>query len=131
MKQANTPKRKRLNMNARLAQAKTWFHSYIGKNPVKGYAKWFGVDWICALQELKLAGISFTEEAEQRIIRSYQHRIEQKRAFKQRPSPNEAPQDECNNYFLFIVGYTSNGFPYGIRSEEQKDDDEGADYPWI
>jgi len=123
----NTPKRKRLKRNARLVQAQTWFSSYTGKNPVKAYAKWFGVDWLCALRELKLMGIAFSEEAEQRIISSYQQRIEQKRAFKQRSSPNDRLEDESDNYFLFIVGYTSNGFPYGVSAEEQKDDD----HPWI
>ena len=64
----NTPKRKRLKRHARLVQAKTWFSSYTGKNPIKGYAKWFGVDWLCALTELKLSGISFAPESEQKII---------------------------------------------------------------
>lgn len=110
----NTQRRKQLNKAERLARAKEWFNSYTGKNLVKGYAKWLGVNWLCALHELKLAGISFSEEYEQRIARAYQHRMENKSLRKQRLLLNEFPQYESDEHFAFIVGYTSNGFPYGV-----------------
>jgi len=125
MKQRNnTPKRKRLKKKARLVQAKTWISSYKGKNLVKGYAKGFGVDWLCALTELKLSGISFAPESEQKIIKSYHQRIEFKRKQKQLRDLklNESELFESDENFAFIIGRTSNGVPFGLTHEEWEDE---------
>ena len=49
----STPKRKRLNGKARLKCGPDWIKSCLGKNIITGYARWFGVDKICAINELK------------------------------------------------------------------------------
>lgn len=126
----NTPRRKRLKKVARLAQAKDWIKSYTGKNLVKGYARWFGVDTLCALKELKLIGVSFTAESEQQVIRSYQQRIEHKRKQKQlRALKLNGPElIESDENFAFIAGYTSNGVPYGITYDEWEGKGEDPDF---
>jgi hypothetical protein len=124
----NTPRRKRLNKTARLSQAENWMKSFGGKNLVKGYAKWFGVDWLTALRELKLTGVQFTEEAEQRVIRGYQHRIPDKRKRKQRSVPNEFPLYDSDERFAFIAGYTSKGVPFGMTHEELENQDTEYDF---
>ena len=120
----NAPRRKRLKRHARLVQAKTWFSSYTGKSPVKGYAKWFGVDWLCALTELKLSGISFAPESEQKIISSYNQRIEFKRKQKQLSDLKlkESELWESDENFAIIIGRTSNGVPFGVTHEEWEDE---------
>lgn len=119
----NTPRRKRLKKTARLTIAKHWIKSYTGKSLVKGYSKWFGVDTLCALTELKLCGVSFTAESEQQIIRSYHKRIENKRKQKQLRDLKLKGRDmvESDENFAYIIGYTSNGIPFGLTHDELED----------
>ena len=35
-----------------------WRAGYGGKNIVRGYARWFGVDLICAITELRMLGVT-------------------------------------------------------------------------
>lgn len=56
-KKSNTPRHKRLNKVGRLNAAKYWIPKYEGKNIVKGYSIHFGVDKLCAVQELACLGI--------------------------------------------------------------------------
>lgn len=120
----NTPRRKRVNKKARLILAKEWIKSYTGKSLVKGYSRWFGVDTPCALTELKLCGVSFTAESEQTIIRSYQRRIENKRKQKELRDLKLKGRDmvESDENFAYIIGYTSNGTPFGLTHEELEDE---------
>ena len=55
-KRNNTPRRNRLNKKQRISIAKKWLISYNGKNIVKGYSNWFGVDLLCAIRELRIVG---------------------------------------------------------------------------
>ena len=50
------PNRKKYNKEQRLAAAEKWIPTYRGENLVKGYSNWFGVDKICAINELELLG---------------------------------------------------------------------------
>lgn len=56
-KRSSTPRHKRLNRVGRLKAAKYWIPKYEGKNRVKGYSVHFGVDKLCAVQELACLGI--------------------------------------------------------------------------
>jgi len=114
------PRRKRYNKKQRLQLAKKWIPTYEGKNLERGYKKWFGVDFICALTELEMLGyevdpkykeqILKQEEAKRKVAKERKKRKEEER-FK-----NEVPWQDEN--FYFIAGYTSGGAPYGITWEE-------------
>jgi len=39
-----------MNRQSRLQSAKQWILTYAGKNIIKGYRKWFGVNLQCAIQ---------------------------------------------------------------------------------
>ena len=124
----NTPRRKRLNQQARLARAKDWIKSYTGKNLVKGYAKWFGVDILCAMRELKFSGVSFAPEYEQQILRPNSQRIEKKRRKKglralKLKEFNKSELWESDENFAFIIGYTSGGAPFGVTHDEWESKD--------
>ncbi len=52
---------------ARLQAAAAWRAGYDGKNIVRGYARWFGVDLLCAIIELRLLGVAVDESYEQEV----------------------------------------------------------------
>ncbi|MFW6351557.1 MAG: hypothetical protein ACOC2E_04160 [Bacteroidota bacterium] len=120
-KKSNTPGRKKIKRPARLNAAAKWLNEYNGKNIVSGYAKWFGVDKICALSELKILGIEIDPERERQIIESVCARTEQKRKKKKGKSfddntyPGFYPPE---GNIASVVDHTSNGFPYGLTWEE-------------
>jgi hypothetical protein len=58
----STPRRKRMKRQSRLQTAKHWIPIYSGKNIVKGYQNWLGVDLLCAVQELKMLGIKLDDQ---------------------------------------------------------------------
>jgi hypothetical protein len=64
------PRRKRMRRPARLQAAAKWRSSYGGKNIVRGYARWFGVDLLCAMTELRILGVAIDAEYEQQIRRT-------------------------------------------------------------
>lgn len=59
----DTPKRE-----IRLPHAKKWIKTYRGKNLVKGYAKKFHVDNLCAVKELRILGIEISAECEKHVV---------------------------------------------------------------
>ena len=64
------PRRKRMQRPARLQAAVMWRAGYGGNNIVRGYARWFGVDLLCAIVELRLLGIAVDEQHEQQLRRT-------------------------------------------------------------
>lgn len=122
------PKRKRLKRPARLQAGSSWLLTYTGTNLVKGYMKWYAVDEICALTELKILGVDISEshlkllkkkaesKARHRQIQKDQQRIEELKSL----------YEDSDDTFYFIAGYTPWGFPYGVTWEEI-----GETPPWI
>lgn len=51
------PRAKRMKRAGRLQSAKHWVPKYSGKNVVRGYAKHYGVDHLCAVLELRMIGV--------------------------------------------------------------------------
>ncbi len=129
MKKSNTPRRKRLTRKNRIGLSKEWIGNFDGKNIVIGYAKWYGVDLLCAIKELRMNGVTVDEEYEDEIKRS----IEAKTLAKQineehRKKKSIDIQDEfSDSRFAFIAGYTSGGAAYGITHDEMEDHQEEND----
>jgi hypothetical protein len=44
-----------------------WRSGYGGKNIVRGYARWFGVDPICAITELRMLGVAVDPDYEAQL----------------------------------------------------------------
>ena len=115
----NTPRRKRMRRQNRLEVAKHWVKTYVGKNIIKGYQNWFGVDLICAVKELKILGIKLDEQYIDQALKNMTQLI----LLKQKKDKEKKKHELDNIYdsdenFYFIAGYTSCGFPYGIKWEE-------------
>ena len=112
-----------MNRNARLQSARHWITSYSGRDIVKGYRKWFGVDTVCAILELRRLGVDMPEtrlfEAKRTEETTAQRRLEQRRQ-----AAEAAPCDESDESFAFIAGCTLNGVPYGVSWEELEDTDD-------
>lgn len=116
---SKTPGRKRFTKKARLDSAKDWITKYDGKNFISGYSKWFGVDKICAIKELRTLGVIIPENLENQIIESHRRRIEQKKTVKEdKIEVFDMTINDSDENFAFIAGYTSGGFPFGLTHEE-------------
>jgi len=113
-----TPRRKTLTKKGRLASAKDWITKYDGQNSISGYAKWFGVDKICAINELKTLGVIIPENLENQIVESLKRRIEQRKLAKEKAEALDIAVNDSDYNFAFIAGYTLGGFPYGLTHEE-------------
>jgi hypothetical protein len=111
-----TPRRKFLSKKVRLETAKNWITKYDGKNLISGYANWFGVDKICAINELKILGVIISENLENQIIESHKRRIEKRK--KEKDKTEDFYMTASDDNFAFITGYTSGGFPYGLTHDE-------------
>jgi hypothetical protein len=110
---------KTLNRTKRLKLAPQYISAYTGKNPVRGYARHFSVDLICAITELRMLGYLVPEEYELAVKRSIADRnLQRKKKREAKAAAANPPDDISNGEFIFIAGYTSNGVPYGIPREE-------------
>ncbi len=56
------PRRKRMARERRLSSGALWLQGCKGKNVVRKYMKWFGQYEVCAITELRLLGISISDE---------------------------------------------------------------------
>lgn len=107
------PRRKRMNRQTRLASARSWLMKFPGKNVVRSYAKWFGVDLFCAAKELSLCGVA--------VDPSYVAQLKAtlaSRSSRRAKQPVEDPQSagygvDWDENFAYIAGRTEAGFPYG------------------
>jgi hypothetical protein len=118
---SSTPRHKRLNRSGRLQAAKHWLHKYQGKNLLHGYSKHFGVDLLCAIEELQMLSVSFDEKYVNQVKQSVEERIKARKKRKKQQQREEwlRAQPFSGETFSFIAGYTNGGVPYGITWEEQ------------
>ena len=115
---SKTPKRKRFTRQVRLMVAADWVKKYNGKHIISSYAKWFGVDKICAITELRVLGILIPESLENQIKESIKTRTENKCLVEARKKDAALDDNESDEYIGYIIGYTSGGAPYGLTHEE-------------
>ena len=108
-----------LSRTKRLKLAPRWISAYTGKNTVRGYARHFGVDLICAVTEMRMLGYQVPGEYELAVKRSIADRsLQRKKKREAKEAAANPPDDFSDGEFAFIAGYTSGGSPYGIRREE-------------
>ena len=77
----NIPRRKRMTREQRLQSAKStdFLSKHMAKDMVRHYARWYGVDLLCAIAELRQLGLEISPEREDAAKISLQNRLEQKR----------------------------------------------------
>lgn len=114
------PRHKRMRRPARLDSARHWLLSYSGKNLVRSYRKRYGVDWLCAVRELRMLGA----EVDPQYVAQLEVTLEQRRLERQRRKQQPAAEGlsemlvNSDDTFAYIVGYTSGGAPYGLTWEQ-------------
>ena len=96
----NTPRRKRLKRKSRLNSARSWINVYNGKNIIKGYSKWFGVDLRCAITELRMIGIEISKEYEENVRQSIKDRTQRKKELKEKKHEISLQED------TYVLDYT-------------------------
>ena len=109
-----------MKREARLQSAKQWIPQYEGKSIVRGYAKHFGVDFLCAIAELETLGVKLDPNYVAQLKCTVENRrLEKQRRKKEKQEEQLQTIDEdSDDTFAFIAGYTSGGAPYGITWEE-------------
>lgn len=116
-----SPRRKRMKRQGRLQSAKHWILTYSGKNIIRGYKNWFGVDLICAIRELKMLGVKLDDQYVKQAMKSQEQLIisrHKKAAEKKNEQDVYDYLYDSDEQFYFIAGYTDGGCPYGITWEE-------------
>jgi hypothetical protein len=126
--QKRGPRRKRMRRQARLASARTWLPTFSGRNIVRGYARWYGVDPLCAIKELRLLGVKVSDDYEAQVLGSIEQRA-LARARKHAVQSPESPVDSCRADWL------DDWYVYGDEAPEGWNDeiplaDPGADLDW-
>jgi hypothetical protein len=116
-RRSNTPRCKRFNRKQRLDSAKHWLLTYEGENIAKAYRKHYGVDWVSAFIELDILGVKIDPKYKEQVLKSVRGQAEAKRRKRMGKTIDKLPYDQ-DDYFAYIAGYTSGGFPYGITWEE-------------
>ncbi|WP_394842860.1 hypothetical protein LZC95_38030 [Pendulispora brunnea] len=82
---------------ARLEAARHWLPTFNGKNLVRGYAKWFGVDLGCALKELLLLGVALDPIYVERLRTSLRNRAS--RAPSSAPPREDIPEESYEEWY--------------------------------
>jgi hypothetical protein len=107
-----------MNRQARLASARTWLPKFSGRNVVHGYARWFGVDLLCAVKELSLLGVAVDPAYIAQLKATFASR-------RTRRAESQISKQEFDGYgiewdenFAYIAGRTEAGFPYGVTWDE-------------
>ena len=102
----------------RLILAKQWMPTYNGKNMVRGYAKHFHVDMLCAIKDLEILGVAISDDYKKAIKRSIDDRARLKQKKKELAKSQTDIEYAGFEDFEFIAGFTSGGMPYGLMREE-------------
>jgi hypothetical protein len=115
------PRRKRMTRQGRLSSARAthWVEDYKGKNVIVGYAKWFAVDLLCALVELRLLGVKIDQGREDQIKASIEARAAQRtRRKKLREQAQACEFHPFSDDFAFIADCALDCAPYEVCLEE-------------
>ena len=104
-KEINSPRKKRFKRDQRLQNAKTkWLPTATAKSLPKSYSKWYGVDLICAINELEMLGYKYSEQYKQRVKASIENRAKEKRKRKEKRESEYGLSFGQDEIFSFIAG---------------------------
>ncbi|MCP3917384.1 MAG: hypothetical protein GY711_17700 [bacterium] len=108
-----------MKRTARLASARHWLLRHEGKNVVRGYARWFGVDHLCAAKELELLGVAIDPAYVAQLECTARSKAISRKSAKEREAAKAEAlarklREDTDDVFVFIAGRTSAGFAYGL-----------------
>jgi len=119
------PRCLRMKRRARLSSARRWLATQKNRTPIQiaqSYRKRYGVDWLCAIHELVLLGVSIDPGWVEQLYRSLDghHQARARRKAARNLNPNSFGGDP-DDTFAYIAGYTENGVPFGVTWDEIDD----------
>jgi len=84
-----------MNRQSRLRSAKDlgWVSNYEGKNIIKGFSKWFGVNLITSVVELRLLGVHIDGAREAQVRASAESRAESRRRSREDQTEQQSFND--------------------------------------
>jgi hypothetical protein len=97
------PRRKRMDRKKRLQSAVGWIKKCEGKKMIASYAKWFGVDWICAMTELELLGLTFSDKRKAQMKKAEENRKHQKNILKEKRKQKNNSNEEDSNQMKCLL----------------------------
>jgi hypothetical protein len=105
------------------ARGTRWVEKYTGKNIIRGYSRWFVVDLLSAVTELRALGVPISQEREKQIRTTIMNRAAARKHRRKSGAKAEenALRSDSDNTFAYIAGYTPGGVPYGITWEELRE----------
>jgi hypothetical protein len=111
----STPRHKRLNRSGRLQAAKHWLHTYKGSNVVQGYRKHFGIDLLCAIEELQILGVRLNADYVNQVKQSVecQRKAREKRKQELRKEEHLSIYPDIDEAILFIDNCTRSNIHLG------------------
>jgi len=109
-----------MKRQARLQTAGKWLGSYTGKCVIRGYSNWYGVDYLCAIQELEMLQVPLDSRRKSQLEAAVKERAKRRDERKKRVDEEVRRNTliDSDDNFSFIAGYTPGGFPYGLTWEE-------------
>jgi hypothetical protein len=109
---------------ARLQSGRHWLRTFSGTRVVRSYARWFGVDLMCAVKELQILGLKFSPAYLEALRRTVAARPRHRRDVSREARAVDVEQ--LMDGFDYVAGHTEAGFPFGVTREELKALDGGA-----
>ncbi len=121
-KNSGIPRRLRFKRDGRLQNARStdWINLYSGKNLVRGYAKWYGVNLLTAIAELRMLGVDINENYVLQVRQAEVEKMKQKEARKRKEEELLNDLIESYEYHYYDVGYSSEGVSYTLPDDESK-----------
>ena len=97
-----------MNRKRRLQSAPRWVAEYRGSNIIRSYRKRYGVDWLCAIEELRLLGArldpvqvsQLRRTAEEQAKKNYEKRLEQQLSAASEERSKRQPDSDEHYYFI-------------------------------
>lgn len=83
-----------MNRAGRLQTGKMFIENYPGKKIVKGYSKWYGVSLLTAVIELKILGVTISEEYITQLEITEENKIKQRQKRKEEKALQERLMEE-------------------------------------
>lgn len=91
-------------------------------NMLKKYRKYFGIDWECAISELRALGVEFDAaylaRLRETISRDFQGEKKHAPISRLEFEDYHGIVPESDENFAYIAGYTPGGAPFGVTWEE-------------
>ena len=100
--------------------------AFEGQNVVRGYARWFGVNHLCAVKELGMLGVTLDRLYVARLERTHQEQVRASAGARVRKkAASEARgrvlEDDPDDGFAFVAGRTTAGYAYGLTWEQDEE----------